>query len=83
MGVFTRLVLLPLAPVQGVIWLAEQLERIAADELYGNEALQRELVELQLAYDEGSLDEEEYRAAVDDLLTRLQVASAARSGLAP
>ena len=83
MGLFSRLVLLPLAPVQGVVWLAEQLERVAADELYGHEAIQRELVELQLAYEDGSLDEAEFEEAVGALLSRMQAVSDHPVGLAP
>jgi hypothetical protein len=74
MGLFSKLVLLPLAPVGGVIWLAEQLEQVAQDEYLSEESIQRELVEWQLAADAGEIDMDEYIAMEDALLARLDEA---------
>lgn len=74
MGLFTRLALLPLAPVEGVVWLARQLEEQAAQELYGPESIRRQLVELQDAFDSGQMDEGEFLDYEEVLLDRLDAA---------
>lgn len=71
MGLFTQLVLLPLAPVRGVVWLAEQLQRQAELELYGPEALQRRLVEVEELFDSGEISADERDLLEQDLLSRL------------
>jgi hypothetical protein len=72
MGVLVKLALLPLAPVYGVISLAETLQREAERQLYGEAAIQQELFNLQLGYEAGEVDEQEYVEAEDWLLSRLE-----------
>jgi hypothetical protein len=72
MGILVKLALLPLAPVYGVISLAETLQREAERQLYGEAAIQQELFNLQLAYEAGQVDEQEYVEAEDWLLSRLE-----------
>jgi hypothetical protein len=72
MGILVKLALLPLAPVYGVISLAETLQREAERQLYGEAAIQQELFNLQLAYEAGEVDEQEYVEAEDWLLSRLE-----------
>lgn len=76
MGLFSKVLLLPLAPVGGVIWLAEQLERVAEEEYFSEEHIHRELIEWQLAADAGEIDSDEYLEAEDALLARLDEARA-------
>ncbi len=64
--------MLPLAPVEGVIWLAEQLERQAEQTLYGDAALV-ELHRLTEAYERGEVSEEHYARAEEALLARLEM----------
>ena len=71
MGLVSKLLLLPLAPVAGVIWLAEQLQRIAEEEYLSEESIQRELVQWQLAADAGEIGADEYLELEDALLARL------------
>lgn len=71
MGLFSKLVMLPLAPVAGVIWIAEQIEEEAEREFYGPDAIRRQLVALQQAADEGAITEEEYLEEEEVLLDRL------------
>ena len=78
MGLFTGLLLLPLAPVAGVIWLAEQLQRIAEEEYLSEESIQRELFEWQLAADAGEISADEYVELEDGLLARLDEIRARR-----
>ena len=72
MGLLKSLAMLPLAPVAGVVWVAEQLEAQAERQMYGPEAVLAELQGLQDALDDGLLSEEEYLGAEDELLSRLE-----------
>jgi len=73
MGLLTGLLTLPLAPVRGTIWIAEQLADQAALELGDERAIRRHLVEAELAYEAGELGEEEFEAIEDELLERLEL----------
>lgn len=73
MGLFTGLLLLPLAPLRGTIWIAERLMEYAEEEL-GDEAMARRLLaEAELAFEAGDLSEAEYEAVEDELLERLEL----------
>jgi hypothetical protein len=74
MGLFTRLVMLPFAPVEGVVWVARKLEEQAWNELYGPDSIRAELADLQQALDDGEITEDEYLAWEDVLLDRLDAA---------
>lgn len=72
MGIVTGLLTLPLAPVRGVAWVAEQLAAEAERELYGDaETLRRELSELQRERAFGQIDDDEYTNRETALLARL------------
>ena len=72
MGLITGLLTLPLAPVRGVAWVAEQLAAEAERELYGDsETLKRELTDLQRDRAFGQIDDEEYTEREAALLARL------------
>jgi len=73
-GLITGLLTLPLAPVRGTIWLAEQLAEAAENELYDEKKILRELMDLEMQEAEGVLAPEERRLREDDLLERLSVA---------
>lgn len=77
MGIFTGILLLPLAPLRGTIWLAEQLAAVAEEELNDERAVRRLLVEAELALDAGELTPEEHERVEDELLERLEAARAA------
>ncbi|MBO0729292.1 MAG: gas vesicle protein GvpG [Acidimicrobiaceae bacterium] len=72
MGLFTRLLTLPLAPVEGVVWIAQQLEEQAYRELYNPDNIRRQLDDLQHAVDAGEISEEEYLESEAVLLDRLE-----------
>jgi hypothetical protein len=74
MGLFTRLVMLPLAPVEGVVWIARQLEEQACRELYSPESIRRQLEAAEEALDAGEITEEEYLETETILLDRLDEA---------
>ena len=72
MGLITGLLTLPLAPVRGVAWVAEQLAAEADREVNGDsETLRRELTELQRDRAFGQIDDEEYTEREAALLARL------------
>jgi hypothetical protein len=75
MGILTGLVLLPLAPVRGTIWIAEQLAEYAARELDDEAAVRRLLLEAEAALERGELTEDEYERIEDELLDRLELLS--------
>jgi hypothetical protein len=74
MGFLTGLVLLPLAPLRGTIWLAERLTEIAERKLDDETAVRRLLVEAEIAFESGELTEQEYELIEDELLERLELA---------
>jgi hypothetical protein len=71
MGLVSGLLLLPLAPLRGTVWLAEKLAEEAARELDDEAAVRRLLVEAELELERGGLTEEEFERIEDELLERL------------
>jgi hypothetical protein len=72
MGLITGLLTLPLAPVRGVGWVAEQLADQAEQELYDEGRIMRELAAVELAHDAGEIDDQTLERQVDALLERLE-----------
>lgn len=73
MGLFTGLLLLPLAPLRGTIWLAERLAEYAERELGDEATTRRLLAEADLAFEAGELSEAEFEAVEEALLERLEL----------
>jgi gas vesicle protein GvpG len=71
MGLITGLLLLPLAPVRGTVWLAERIQEQAETEMYDESAIRTGLLELEAARETGEFSEEEIDAAENALLERL------------
>jgi hypothetical protein len=71
MGLLSGLVLLPLAPLRGTIWIAERLAAYAEAELTDERAIRRLLVEAEAALEAGELSEAEFDRVEDELLDRL------------
>jgi hypothetical protein len=71
MGLVSGLLLLPLAPLRGTIWLAERLADYAEGQLNDDAAIRRLLLEAEAALDAGELSEAEYDRIEDELLDRL------------
>jgi len=72
MGFLTGLLLLPLAPLRGTIWLAEKLTEVAEREANSEATFRRLLVEAEIAFESGELTEAEYEQVEDELLERLE-----------
>lgn len=73
MGLFTGLLTLPLAPVRGVAWVADQVAQEAERELYDEGRIRAEFIQLEFEAEEGKLSPEEVAAREDDLLRRLAI----------
>jgi hypothetical protein len=72
MGLMTGLLTLPLAPVRGTIWIAEQIAAEAERELGDESTVRRRLAEAERRHELGELSLEEYEAIEDVLLERLE-----------
>ncbi|MFL5884643.1 MAG: gas vesicle protein GvpG [Thermoleophilaceae bacterium] len=71
MGLITGLLTLPLAPVRGVAWVAEQVALEAERELDVEARLRAELGRLELEREQGALTEQEFEEREDALLDQL------------
>jgi Gas vesicle protein G len=76
MGLFTGLLTLPLAPVRGVAWVTEQVAEEIDRQLYDEDSIRRELLALELDYEDGKIDEEEREAHEVALFERLAISQA-------
>jgi gas vesicle protein GvpG len=74
MGLFAGLLGLPLAPVRGVIWLAEQLEAEAARQQTDPGAVRRQLEDLDEARQSGEISAEECAQLQEELVWQLLAA---------
>jgi hypothetical protein len=72
MGLITGLLTLPLAPVRGVAWVADQVAEQAELELYDEGRIMRELALLEMAHEAGEIDDDELAKRVDLVLERLE-----------
>ena len=64
MGLLTGLITLPLAPVRGTIWIAEQLLDEAQRELDDPKNIEAQLLEAEARYERGEISEEEYEVGL-------------------
>ena len=76
MGLFKEIALLPLAPVRGTAWVADQLAQEADRRLYDEDNIKRELLQLGLDHEDGVVGPEERERMERDLFDRLAVARA-------
>lgn len=71
MGLLTGLLTLPLAPVRGTVWIAEQIAAEAERELRG-EAPRRRLIEAERHLELGLIGIEEYEVIEEEVLDALE-----------
>jgi hypothetical protein len=71
MGLVTGLLGLPLVPVRGVLWLAEQILEQAEDQFYDPARIRAQLDQVEQARRSGELSEEECAEIENELLQRL------------
>ena len=74
MGLLLKLLALPVTgPAEALVWVAEKLSEQADKELYDEDKVRSQLMELEFRYDLGEINEEEYAQAEQELLDRLKV----------
>jgi hypothetical protein len=71
MGLITGLLTLPLAPVRGVVWVAEVVAEEAERVQAGSDSPERDMAELEMLVATGEISEEEAAARESELLERL------------
>ena len=74
MGLFTTLLTLPLAPVRGAVWVAEQVADEADRQMFDDTRIRGQLLQLELDHEEGRIGDEERAALEEELLDRLATA---------
>jgi cytochrome c-type biogenesis protein CcmI len=71
MGLITGLLTLPLAPVRGVAWIAEQVRQEAERQWMDPAVLQDALADVQARREAGLIDDAEADRLEDELIERL------------
>ncbi len=71
MGFFTELLMLPLAPVRGVVWVAEKIEDQVDRQMNDPTVIRAQIDELDAAHERGEISDEERDEQQDVLLARL------------
>lgn len=81
MGLVTGILTLPLAPVRGVVWVAEQIHQEALRQTEDPAAIRRQLAEVDRAREQGELSPEEADHLEEGLVRRLLDAGPPLGGL--
>jgi len=71
MGLLTGILGLPLAPVRGTVWVAEQVRRQAEEEYYDPARIKAQIEQVDRMREAGTLSEEEATRLEDELVERL------------
>ncbi|MYW69358.1 gas vesicle protein [Streptomyces sp. SID8379] len=80
MGLLSEILLLPLAPVRGSIWVLDQVVADAERQYYDPSAIQAQLAALEKELEAGDIDEETFDRREDELLDRLEGARTRQTG---
>jgi len=72
MGLITGLLTLPLAPVRGTVWIAEQLAAEAEREIREQRSPRRRLIEAERRLELGLLTVDEYEVIEEEALDALE-----------
>lgn len=73
MGLITGLLGLPLAPLRGTIWVADQVLQQAEEDFYDPARIKAQLEDVDRARAAGELSDDEATAIEDELVERLLV----------
>ena len=71
MGLIGNLLLLPLAPIRGVVWVAEQIEEEAERQWYDPAAIHAALDDLDARRQAGLISEDDADRLEEELVQRL------------
>ncbi|MGH3453377.1 MAG: gas vesicle protein GvpG [Nocardioidaceae bacterium] len=74
MGLIIGLLTLPLAPVRGVTWIAEQIQEEAERQWSDPVVLRAQLADIEALREIGAIDEAEADRLEEDILQRLMAA---------
>ena len=80
MGLISGLVTWPIAPLRGVVAIAEQVRRQAEEEFYDPVLIRQQIEEVNRRRESGELTDEEATAWEDELVERLFVGRELREG---
>jgi Gas vesicle protein G len=75
MGLLKQVLLLPLAPVRGTVWVAGKIADTAEEQLRGPDAVRARLAALNQALESGEIDTEEFEREEERLLDLLEGAA--------
>lgn len=68
-----RLLTLPLlGPIEGIMWISEQIQERVDAEIDDTENLQKQLLSLQLSFDLGEISEENFEEQETEILMKMQ-----------
>lgn len=79
MGLITGLLTLPLAPVRGTVWVADQVLHQAEERFYDPAVIRNELDEVDRLRQDGEIDEATAEAWEDELVARLMTGQGRRT----
>lgn len=71
-GLLDLLFPLPMLPIKGMVWLTKKLRKTAKEEMSDNTGIQEKLLELQMRYEIGEIDDEEYEKEEAQLMDKLE-----------
>ncbi|MFC7303314.1 gas vesicle protein GvpG [Streptomyces monticola] len=74
MGLLGEVLLLPVAPVRGSLWVIRQVVNEAERQYYDPGTVRTELARLEQRLEAGEIDSEEFDRLEDELLDRLETA---------
>ncbi|MCL2934758.1 MAG: gas vesicle protein GvpG [Trichodesmium sp. MAG_R03] len=70
-----RLLTLPITgPLDGIVWLGRKMQEQVDEEVDDKENLSKKLLTLQLAFDMGTISEEDFEVQEEELLLAIQAA---------
>jgi cytochrome c-type biogenesis protein CcmI len=79
MGLLTGILTLPLAPVRGTVWVAEQVLEEAERQYYDPAVIRRQLEDVEELRSSGQITDEEAEELEDELVERLMESRRRRS----
>jgi len=69
----TKLLLLPImGPLNGLVWIGEQIQERTNTEFDAQENLHKQLLNLQLSFDIGDISEEDFEIQEEEILLKIQ-----------
>jgi hypothetical protein len=73
MGLLSKILFFPIAgPVAGIRWTLNKVQQVAEKELTDDTAIKQELMELQMLFELGDIDDEEYARRERVLMEQLR-----------